>query len=71
MARPGTIAQVDFFAESAASDAEWRVLSSFCPPGATAVIDLTADRLTLRRVTRHSGEFRLGPPLAEFALAGP
>ncbi len=42
---------------------------SFCPPGRTAVVDLTPNRIALREVDRRSGEFRLGRTLAEFALA--
>ncbi|HYP17983.1 MAG TPA: hypothetical protein VEQ65_12295 [Opitutus sp.] len=42
---------------------------AFCPPCAPGVIDLCRDRLSLRRVERRRGEFRLGPALAEFALA--
>lgn len=42
---------------------------SFCPPLGTAAVDLTPDRITLRRVETHGGEFRLGATLADFALA--
>lgn len=42
---------------------------SFCPPLGTAAVDLTPDRITLRRVERGRGEFRLGATLADFALA--
>ncbi|MBS0632935.1 MAG: metallophosphoesterase family protein [Verrucomicrobia bacterium] len=42
---------------------------SFCPPLGTAAVDLTPDRITLRRVERRRGEFRLGATLADFALA--
>ncbi|HWA84774.1 MAG TPA: metallophosphoesterase [Opitutus sp.] len=44
---------------------------SFAPPGRAGFVDLTADRLTLRRIFARRGEFHPGPPIAEFALAGP
>jgi predicted phosphodiesterase len=42
---------------------------SFCPPLGGCVIDLTVDRLLMRRIVHHRGEFRLGKTVAEFALA--
>jgi predicted phosphodiesterase len=41
---------------------------SFCPPLGGAVVDVTSDHLTLRRIVEKRGEFRLGPTVAEFAL---
>ena len=43
---------------------------SFCRPLGGSVIDLTHDRLTLRRIVERGGEFRVGATLAEFSLAG-
>lgn len=42
---------------------------SFCVPSGTGVIDVTANRIALRRVLRRSAGFRLGDTLAEFSLA--
>jgi len=42
---------------------------SFCPPTSPGVVDITSDRIVLRSVIRRSNEFRLGPAIAEFALA--
>lgn len=43
---------------------------SFCAPSGTGVIDVTADRIALRRVVRRRAEFQLGDTLAAFSLAG-
>jgi predicted phosphodiesterase len=42
---------------------------SFCPPTGAGVVDVTAERVILRRIERRGSEFRLGASLAEFALA--
>ena len=42
---------------------------SFTPPGRAGLVDLTADRICLRRVVARRAEFHAGPVLAEFALA--
>jgi predicted phosphodiesterase len=42
---------------------------SFCPPGGSGVVDITEDQIVLRRLERKNREYRLGPTLAEFALA--
>ncbi len=42
---------------------------SFCAPSGTGVIDVTSDRIALRRVIRRRAEFRLGDTLAAFSLA--
>ncbi len=42
---------------------------SFCRPLGAAAIDLSPDRLVLRRIECRRGEFRPGPMIAEFALA--
>lgn len=42
---------------------------SFCPPGGAGVIDLTEDRIALRKVERKGRDYRLGVILAEFSLA--
>ncbi|ACB75660.1 metallophosphoesterase family protein [Opitutus terrae] len=42
---------------------------SFCPPCHPGVIELTSDRLVLRRVERHRSDYHLGRTLAEFPLA--
>ena len=42
---------------------------SFCPPLGCACADVTAEKITLRRITRRGGEFHPGAVLAEFALA--
>ncbi|HVU23162.1 MAG TPA: metallophosphoesterase family protein [Opitutus sp.] len=43
---------------------------SFTPPGPAGFVDLTPDRLIVRRIVARHGEFHPGPILAEFALAG-
>ena len=43
---------------------------SLCPPGEAGVVDVSADRVCLRRVRKRGDEFRLGETIAEFALAG-
>ena len=42
---------------------------SFCPPTGAGVVDVSTSRVVLRSVVRHGKEFRLGPVMAEFALA--
>lgn len=42
---------------------------AFCPPCGGAVVDVTADRLSLRTVERRRGEYRLSTTVAEFELA--
>jgi predicted phosphodiesterase len=42
---------------------------SLCPPGEAGVVDVSADRISLRRVFKRAGEFRLGETIAAFALA--
>lgn len=41
---------------------------SFCPPLGTRAVDLTPDRITVRRVESRHGEFHPGAIVAEFAL---
>lgn len=43
---------------------------SFCPPFGAYAVDVTGERLTVRRVERSGGEFRPGTTVAEFPLAG-
>lgn len=43
---------------------------SLCPPGEAGVVDVSADRVCLRRVRKLANEFRLGETIAAFALAG-
>jgi predicted phosphodiesterase len=42
---------------------------SFCPPTGGCVVDLTIDRLIVRRTDSRGGEFYAGPVIADFALA--
>jgi predicted phosphodiesterase len=42
---------------------------SFCAPAAACAVDLTAEKLILRRIVSNGGGFRFGPTLATFALA--
>lgn len=42
---------------------------SFCPPCKAGAIDVTADRIVLRRIDRRRDAFHLGPTIAEFSLA--
>ncbi|HZP60596.1 MAG TPA: hypothetical protein VFB27_09765 [Opitutaceae bacterium] len=42
---------------------------SFCTPARPCTVDLSPDRLTLRRVVARHGAFHAGPPVATFALA--
>ena len=44
---------------------------SFCPPLGGTCVDVTADRLIVRRVAGRRGEFRPGEVVAEFPLATP
>jgi predicted phosphodiesterase len=44
---------------------------SYSPPLGTYAVDLSAGRLTVRRVDQRSGEFHPGPVVAEFPLATP
>jgi predicted phosphodiesterase len=43
---------------------------SFCGPLGGLAVDLEPGRLTLRRIRRTRGEYRLGEKLREFKLAG-
>ncbi len=42
---------------------------SFCPPGQVGAIDVTADRIALRRIEKRGAALRFGATLAEFPLA--
>jgi predicted phosphodiesterase len=42
---------------------------SLCRPFGACAVDLTAGQLVVRRLAERAGEFRLGPTVAEFALA--
>jgi predicted phosphodiesterase len=42
---------------------------SFCAPATPCAVDVTAEKLVLRRVVGHRGGFRFGRTLASFALA--
>jgi predicted phosphodiesterase len=42
---------------------------SFCAPANPCAVDLTAEKLVLRRIVRRGGMFRFGQTLATFALA--
>jgi len=42
---------------------------SFCAPSSCCAVDLTAEKLILRRIVSHGGGFRFGETLATFALA--
>ncbi len=42
---------------------------SLCRPFGACAVDLTSEKLTVRRLEERSGEFRLGANVAEFALA--
>lgn len=42
---------------------------SFSRPWGALAVDLTATRLTVRRIVARGRHFRLGPMIAEFALA--
>ncbi len=42
---------------------------SFCAPATACAVDLTAEKLVLRRIVSHGGVFRFGQTLATFALA--
>jgi predicted phosphodiesterase len=42
---------------------------SFCAPANPCAVDLTAEKLTLRRIVSQGGRFRFGQTLATFALA--
>lgn len=44
---------------------------SFCPPLGGYAVDLTEDRLIVRRIDVRAGEFRPGEAVAEFPLAAP
>jgi predicted phosphodiesterase len=41
---------------------------TFCPPFGGSAVDVTPDRLVVRRVDEHRGEFHPGAVLAEFPL---
>jgi predicted phosphodiesterase len=42
---------------------------SFCAPSSACAVDLTAEKLILRRIVSNGGVFRFGETLATFALA--
>jgi UDP-2,3-diacylglucosamine pyrophosphatase LpxH len=42
---------------------------SFCPPLGACLVDVSRDRLIVRRIVRRRGEFHAGQTMAEFALA--
>ena len=42
---------------------------AFCPPFGCHAVDVTANRLTVRRIEEHRGEFHAGNSVAEFPLS--
>jgi len=42
---------------------------SFCAPGQVGVVDVTAERIALRRIEKRGGSLRFGATIAEFPLA--
>lgn len=44
---------------------------SFCPPTGGQLVDVSDDRVTVRRIVRKNDEFRVGATVADFRLAAP